>query len=166
MANGFPNKWAILFGCKGYQKEELATLDYPINDVTEFRDALHEYLEFPKDHFLEFGDGLHHEPELSTFWDQLAVFLEQPIGADDLLFFYFTGHGFRHEDDDYLLPQKASLKDPKNTGIAVKAVLEELLKSKCKNIVMFLDACRNPMKGAKGEKGEKGGRGSATKAQP
>jgi len=146
MASEFANKWAILFGCKGYENKNLATLDYPINDVVEFRRALQEYLEFREDHFLEFGDGLQYAPELSTFWDRLGAFLKNnQIAADDLLFFYFTGHGFRLEEEDYLLPQKASLNDPENTGIAVEKVIKRLLGSKCKNIVMFLDACRNPM---------------------
>jgi hypothetical protein len=153
MPNEFPNKWAILFACKDYELKDLATLEYPIADVVEFKKALHDYLEFPEDHFLTFGEGLQHPPEYSTFWDKLGNFLNtHPVKEDDLLLFYFTGHGFR-EDKDYLLPQRASLNNPRKTGIAVEDVIAELLRSKCKNIVMFLDACRSPMRGAKGAKG-------------
>jgi hypothetical protein len=117
--------------------------------VVQFRKTLHEYLEFPEDHFLELGESLQHAPEFTTFWDQLGVFLGKPIGTNDLLFFYFTGHGFRHDQKtDYLLPRDASLNNLKRTGIAVEDVVEDLVESKCKNIVMFLDACRNPVKRA------------------
>jgi hypothetical protein len=130
-----------------------------ITDVIGFRKALRQYLEFPGDHFLEFGDELQHPPELYAFWERLTPFLTQnKIGRDDLLFFYFTGHGFRLEDQDYLLPQKASLNDPENTGIHVEGVIKRLLGTKCKNIVMLLDACRSPM-GTKAP----GGKGSANK---
>lgn len=156
MATEFADKWAILFGCKEYENKDLATLDYPINDVRDLAQVLHQQLEFPQDHFLDFGEGLTYVPEYSTFWDQLGTFLKQkPIGEQDLLLFYFTGHGFR-QGRDYLLPQKASLNNLKRTGIAVDDVVEELVSgSSCKNIVMLLDACRNPPKGAKGE-GTKG----------
>jgi hypothetical protein len=139
MTTAFPQKWAILFGATEYQR--LPPLRYCTNDIVEVGKVLREHLEFPEDHILEFGDGLSHPPTYTSFWDQLHQFLENPIGEDDLLLFYFSGHGFQ-DKRDYLLPVDSSLRTLSRTGIAVEDVIDDLKATHCKNVVSFIDACR------------------------
>src|SRR5207248_1520820 len=66
-----------------------------------------------------------------------------------LLVFYFSGHGMSHNGKDYLLPIKASPYALSETGIKVETLVEKLAATGCKNIVMFIDACREATDGAK-----------------
>jgi len=152
MAGDFPAKWAILFGVHDYNN--VKKLKYCTRDIVEIGKAFRKFLEFEDDHFLVFAGNseaiseedkvwkLRHAPEYAAFWTQLASFLnKQEIGENDLLFFYFSGHGFR-DKKEYLLPRDASLVDLQHTGIEVEGIIDRLSKTKCRNIVLFLDACR------------------------
>jgi hypothetical protein len=74
------------------------------------------------------------------------------VEEDDLLLFFFSGHGMIGKEDgkDYLLPIDATPFNLKNTAIRVEDIAAELKRTGCKNIVMLLDACREPVTGTKG----------------
>lgn len=142
----FPSKWAILIGPTVY--EHVKPLKYCTNDIVEVSKALKEYAQF--DHVLEFGTGLPLVPTRDCIFHELGSLRQSGnVGENDLLIFYFSGHGFR-DKKDYLLPVGASPHNLKQTGIAVEDLVEELSETHCKNIVMFLDACREDIDGGKG----------------
>ena len=153
MASSFPNKWAVLFGATKYQHVE--PLKFCTQDVIEIGRVLRSRLGFPSDHILEFGDGLSCEPEYSPFWRNLGRFLKKSgIAEDDLLVFYFSGHGFCDGDSkDYLMPVDASLDALSETGIGVDLLIGRLRETGCSTVVTIFDACRNVMSGAKGLSG-------------
>lgn len=145
----FPNKWAILIGPTEYQY--VKPLKYCAKDVTEVGQRLRDTLDFPATNILEFATGLQYKPERSAIYHQLGALLKSgQIKEDDLLLFYFSGHGIR-EKKDYLLPVDASPNNLKNTGIEVEDLVDQLTDTKCKNVVMFIDACREAVSGAKGQ---------------
>jgi hypothetical protein len=158
MTDAFRQKWAVLFGATQYKNVE--RLNYCTRDIVEFGKTLLEDFEFEKDHVLAFGDfeghetafqpELAHEPKLTIFWEKLAVALKGGrIAEDDLLLFYFSGHGVR-DPKDYLLPVDSTLNDLKHTAIEVEELVDQLTSTGCKNIVVFLDACREIVRGEKG----------------
>jgi len=149
MSAPFRQKWAILLGVTDYQ--HVQPLKHCVDDVVALRKALLEHLEFEGNHVLEFGVGLKHAPDFATFWHEAGGFVKSgSIREDDLLLFYFTGHGIQEKGKDYLLPRDASPNNLKQTGLAVEDVIDQLKQTKCKNIVMFLDACREAITGKKG----------------
>lgn len=148
MAGPFDDKWAILIGPTEYKK--VKPLRYCANDVTQVGATLRSALEFRDDHILEFGTGLKHKPEFTEVQDELGGLLKSGrIKENDLLLFYFSGHGI-NDRKDYLLPVDASPNNLKRTGIQVEDLVDQLVETRCKNVVMFIDACREAIDGARG----------------
>jgi len=144
----FPDKWAVLFGPKKYRY--VRPLDYSTEDVQEVGEALRERYGFQDDHILSFGEGLRFQPTRSEFYHEVGGLLKSGrIQPDHLLVFFFSGHGVR-DKKDYLLPVEASPNDLPNTSIEVEDIVNKLVGTKCKNVVMFIDACRESIPGQKG----------------
>jgi uncharacterized caspase-like protein len=64
--------------------------------------------------------------------------------------FYFAGHGYRHDNENYLAPMEINLNDIAYTGIALSEVLQIIddIQKNAKTMV-FLDACRNEIEGSR-----------------
>ena len=148
MADPFVNKWAILIGPTDYQY--VKKLKYCTNDIVDVGKTLRKILEFPNENILEFGTGLKLTPDRAKIYHELGGLLKSGrIKEDDLLVFYFSGHGIR-DKKDYLLPIDATPNNLKNTGIEVEDLVDQLTETRCKNVVMFIDACREAIGGQKG----------------
>jgi len=88
----------------------------------------------------------------------LRVNFEEPLLAPgDNLWFFFSGHGRREADRDYLMLMDSDPGDVEHTAIPVDYVTQKLHRSGADNVVLFLDACRN--------EGSKGGEGIREKHQ-
>lgn len=72
------------------------------------------------------------------------------VSSENNIWFFFSGHGMRSEGTDYLLPIDANPNDLEETAIAINFVTAQLSRTKARNIVLMLDACRDSMKGGKG----------------
>lgn len=137
---------AVLIGINDYKS--FAKLNFCRNDIVELAGLLRDPLGF--DSVLEFHENSDLKPDRTTIFTQLAELRSPKINPDDLLVFYFSGHGIIIGDQDYLLPIEASPKDAKNLGIKVDDLVGALQDTGCKRIAMFIDACREPITGARG----------------
>ncbi len=148
----FPRKRAILIGADKY--EHLRPLDYCGDDVRDVATEFRRSLQFKDEDILEFRVGASLAPKRQDILVKMAKFLSDGGGVhqDELLIFYFSGHGVIAPDDqkDYLLPIDASADDLCGTGMQVEHLVKQLTKTRCKNIVMFIDACREAVSGEKG----------------
>lgn len=139
----FREKWAILIGPTNYAY--VPKLEWCANDVVDVRKALINQLDFKDENILAFGDGLGREPTRDAIYNAFGQILnDAAIEPDDLLLFYFSGHGVK-SDKDYLLPIGATATRPEileATAMGVDYLIDMLEKTTCKNIVMFIDACR------------------------
>jgi hypothetical protein len=146
----FPRQWAILIGADQYQ--HVQKLNFCGKDVRDLALMFRESLEFRKADVLEFTSESPLKPERGTILHHLGEFLKGGIKPDELLVFYFSGHGMIDADskEDYLLPHDATLNALSETGISVNSLIKKLTSTGCKNVVMFIDACRETADGAKG----------------
>jgi formylglycine-generating enzyme required for sulfatase activity/uncharacterized caspase-like protein len=71
------------------------------------------------------------------------LFKEPFLGAGDNFWFFFSGHGIRHADRDYLMPCDGDPEDIENTAIEINFVTERLRRCGADNVVLVLDACRS-----------------------
>lgn len=110
--------------------------------------SFRESLKF--DSVFEFHEESPLKPRRDLIFKKLAELKALKIQPNDLLVFYFSGHGIILGSQDYLLPIEASLGAAKNLGIKVDDLVEALQDTGCKNIAMFIDACREMATGAKG----------------
>lgn len=71
--------------------------------------------------------------------------------APDILFVFFSGHGFRSEDNrkDYLIPQDGLFADLECNSIALDQILTLVSEYRAKSVVLVIDACRNVARGEK-----------------
>lgn len=72
---------------------------------------------------------------------------EQPfMEAEDNFWFFFSGHGIKYADHDYLMPSDGDPDDVENTAISINYLTECLRRCGSDNIVLILDACRHQHK--------------------
>lgn len=136
--------WAISIGINKY--EFLQPLNYAKRDAQLMQEFLSKEAGFEKVFF--FSDDSPDIGSKSTrpYRANLLRVLrfEKPImGNGDNFWFFFSGHGMRHEGRDYLMPSDGDPGDIENTAIPISYVTERLRRCGADNVVLILDACRN-----------------------
>lgn len=82
-------------------------------------------------------------PSRANLLRMLRQLVHHPqLEAADNLWFFFSGHGIRHEDRDYLMPMDGDPEDVENTAIALPFITDSLRRCGTQNVVLILDACR------------------------
>lgn len=104
--------WALVVGINKYQK--LRSLSYAVRDAELMRDFLAGEAQF--DQVFYFTDDSKTitapddseqstQPTYTNLTSFLYDFFEYPsLGDGDNFWFFFSGHGIRHEGKDYLIP--------------------------------------------------------------
>lgn len=143
--------WAITIGINKYNN--LQSLQFAKRDAELVREFFQKEIEFEKIyHFTDdsppirqdHGPDLESRPTFATLRRFLRVRFEQEfLRTGDNLWFFFAGHGVRHEDRDYLMPCDADPGDVESTAIPLNYVTERLRRSGADNVILFVDACRS-----------------------
>ncbi|BAZ67886.1 hypothetical protein NIES4106_26430 [Fischerella sp. NIES-4106] len=138
--------WAITIGVNQY--EYLQPLNYAKRDAQLMQEFLRQ--EAGCERIFFFSDdspdinGKSTRPNRTNLLRLLRQLFETPfMGAGDNLWFFFSGHGIRHTDRDYLMPCDGDPEDIENTAISINFVTERLRRCGADNVVMILDACRS-----------------------
>ena len=159
--------WAIAIGINEY--ENLPTLKYAVRDAELMKDWFEKEAKFEKvylfsDNSPPIEDGSRpykSQPNRDTLLRFFRTRFNRPfLEPGDNLWFFFSGHGMRHADRDYLMPSGV---DPhpeaiENSAIALSDITERLRRCGADNVVLLLDACRD-------ETGSRGGGVGAEKQQ-
>ncbi|MBD2204918.1 GUN4 domain-containing protein [Calothrix sp. FACHB-1219] len=141
--------WALVIGINDYKF--LQPLKYARRDAKLMQNLLHNDIGFERV-FLFADDSPHpHRPNLLQFIQKL--FAHPFLEPEDNFWFFFSGHGMIHAQQDYLMLADGHPDDIANTGISLQYLTECFRNSGCENIVMILDACRQqqPNHGGFGE---------------
>ncbi|NEP61763.1 MAG: SUMF1/EgtB/PvdO family nonheme iron enzyme [Symploca sp. SIO2G7] len=143
--------WALVIGINDYHR--LRSLKYAERDALLVRDFFSQEAEFEKifyysDNSPEFTDSDGFSQNTKPTYTNLRYFLldffEKPrLKSGDNFWFFFSGHGIRHQDRDYLMPCDAHPRDVEATAIPVNYITERLRRCGADNVVLLLDACRN-----------------------
>jgi uncharacterized caspase-like protein len=146
--------WAITIGINKYDR--LQPLNYAKRDAQLMHDFLVNEASFEKVYF--FSDdspdvaGKSTRPNRANLRGVLRELFRNPfMDAGDNFWFFFSGHGIRHNNRDYLMPCDGDAEDIEETAIPINFVTEQLRQCGADNIVLILDACRNlAQKGGEG----------------
>ena len=146
---------AIVIGINHYRN--LQRLNYAKQDSEAIRDYVRGGLGCqPLYHFSDdsppipqdYGADINSHPTFATLRRFLRVRFDRPfLKPGDNLWFFFAGHGVRHQDRDYLMPIDADPGDVTATAISLHYVTERLQRSGADNVIMLLDACRSGVGG-------------------
>ena len=156
--------WAIAIGINQY--DYLQPLNYAKRDALLIQEFLSNEAGFERIFF--FSDdspelaGKSTRPTRTNLLRVLRQLFENPfMGVGDNFWFFFSGHGIRYADRDYLMPCDGDPEDIENTAISINFVTERLRRCGADNVVLILDACRNEGK----KTGEGIGRQTAQEAR-
>ncbi|QLE58405.1 SUMF1/EgtB/PvdO family nonheme iron enzyme [Nostoc sp. TCL26-01] len=138
--------WAIAIGINQY--DLLQPLNYAKRDAQLMQQFLGNEAGFEKVFY--FSDdspdvaGKSTRPTRTNLLRILRQLFNNPfMGAGDNFWFFFSGHGIRHANRDYLMPCDGDPEDIENTAIPINFVTERLRRCGADNVVLILDACRN-----------------------
>lgn len=139
---------ALVIGVSEY--ERVPTLKYADKDAQDVAEAL-RLVGFEDENLtvLHGGDP-DAQPHRSAVFHHLARIKSLTLEPDDVVLFYFSGHGMMSDDVDYLLPIEASDLALEDTAVSVDDVVRRLHQTGSRQVVMFIDACRNEMPTGKG----------------
>ncbi len=132
---------AIIISIENYfpkQRNQIPPVKYANNDAEKFKEMLLNKLSIDeKDIIL-----LKNDKAIKTEIEDVIKYQMFSITEDDRLIFYYVGHGFHDGMTNYISTYDMSKTDMSNTAISLrKLLLDPLKKSKCKNALIFIDAC-------------------------
>lgn len=143
--------WAIAIGINQYHN--LQPLHFAKDDAEQIRQFFLSTAGFEQVYLFsddspaiaqDYGPPIASQPTYATLRRFLRVRFEQPfLKSGDNFWFFFAGHGIRHEDRDYLMPLDADPGDIDDTAIPLSYVAERLSRCGADNVVLLIDACRS-----------------------
>ncbi|WP_413175445.1 caspase family protein [Anabaena azotica] len=141
-----PKNWAIAIGINRY--EFLQPLNYAKRDAEVMQQFFANEAGFNRVLFFSDDspdiDGKSTRPSLTNLLRIFRQMFETPfMTAGDNFWFFFSGHGIRYADRDYLMPCDGDPGDVEKTAIAISYISERLRRCGADNVVLILDACRN-----------------------
>lgn len=151
--------WAFVIGINKYDR--LRWLNYAERDAELMRDFFKKEAEFEEVFYFSDkspeitapdGSTQSTQPTFANLWSFLHDFFEESfMEAGDNFWFYFSGHGIREGQRDYLIPSDGNTRAVQRTAILVSEVTGRLRQCGADNVILLLDACRN--EGAKADFG-------------
>lgn len=150
--------WALIIGINKYQR--LRSLEYAERDAQLMQEYCQQqkferifyFSDTSPDIPTPYGSSQETRPTIGNLRSFLTDFFARPaLEPGDNFWFFFSGHGVRYQDRDYLMPCDGNPRAVEHTGIPVNYITERLRRCGADNVVLFLDACRS--------QGEKSGLG-------
>lgn len=148
-----PSKWALLVGINNYENENLSDLQFAAKDVQAVADELRKSAGFAPEKVKVMTTDLNKASMLYPSADNVIAQLQllaDNVEPNDLLVFYFSGHGFQYEKGHFLATANANpfnLTTLRKTAISLDDLNEQLALIRARQSVFVLDACRNdPLK--------------------
>jgi uncharacterized caspase-like protein len=141
--------WALVIGINHY--DFLQPLKYAKRDAQLIQKLLCNQAGFERVFLFADDspdiDGKSTRPARANLLPYLQQLFAQPfIAEEDNFWFFFSGHGMRYADHDYLMLADGDPDDVANTGISVSYLIECFRRCGSDKIVMILDACRHQQK--------------------
>ncbi len=122
------------------QQDAAKVYDYLVDDANF--DPVYYFSDTSIDTVLDAGVTVPTQPTLEHLRRFLQVRFAAPfLKSEDMLWFFFRGHGLHYGNRDYLLPCDANPDDPESTAIALDELVTCLKRSGTNNIFLILDAC-------------------------
>jgi len=146
----FGHRWAAMAGVNVYQDRDISDLTCCVNDVQ----AIHCLLTDPAHGGYQARLLLDITPDtLPTRNNVLAELnnVARAAGEEDLLLFYFSGHGAIEAGEAYLIPRDARLTNLGDTAIPLSRVKDIMAGSAARAKVIILDACHSGARIGKAE---------------
>ncbi|CAF1315101.1 unnamed protein product [Adineta steineri] len=137
---GYKRKIGLVIGINQYPRD---SLQYCINDATDLTNTLQS---------IGFQITLGKDCDLIKFRNIIDTFIKT-IERDDLVLFYYAGHGKQNEDENYLLPSDYNYDYSGherdyivNNGVNVKYIMNKIEDKICRITIYLFDCCRSKIR--------------------
>jgi hypothetical protein len=138
---------ALLIGVSRFDDPKLAKLNSPQSDVEAFASVLKDQ---SRGAFQSVTVSV--DQDLLTIRDQLSALLDGR-SADDMVLFYYSGHGIVAKGQRlYLATGQSSFDKPQSRSLATSEIRDMMEQSRAGRLVVILDCCHSGVfaEGAKG----------------
>jgi hypothetical protein len=139
---GAGNRWAVLVGVNEY--EDIANygrLQVCIKDAQAIQQQLIDG-GFEPSRIRQLCDGMLEPPSRDNILVTLKA-IADATDPDDLLLFYYSGHGDQDGDESYLVARNGRRLVLKDTAVSVSRVKEIMEQAPARAKVLILDACHS-----------------------
>jgi len=129
-------KYALIIGVNDYNENYASKLKNCINDANSISTIL-EKMGFEVTTLLD--------PSRNEIKDETRNIGSLNLGKDDVVLFYFSGHGSEKNGKNYLMPSDIATNDPRDykfDAISTNWVQERLEETRAQTKIIILDACR------------------------
>lgn len=135
----FKKNIAIIISLEEYAPlNNITDVKYAYNDAIKFKNLLINSMNIKEDEILMFTN----ETAFKSTLEYSLKSLFHSLTENDRLIFYYAGHGFHDGISNYLSTYDLHKSDIVGTSISLdKLLINPLKKSKCKNALIFIDAC-------------------------
>ena len=140
------NYWAITIGINQYR--HLQPLMHAQNDARAIHRFLTQSADITPNHCILLSDLTTSVGDQAVYPDKPAIAqwistITQQVGADDVLWVFFSGYGVQSDGADYLLPIDGEPDDIKGTGIAIADLIDTLAQLPTDKTLLILDMNRS-----------------------
>ena len=140
---GQGNRWAVLVGVNTYEdKGNYGQLHVCVGDVTTIRDRLIAG-GFDGDRIRLLTDDTPNDPPTRAKIINALQVVANTTKPDDLLLFYYSGHGDELAGESYLVSRDGHHASLADTGVPVSRIEEIMRNAKARAKVIILDACHS-----------------------
>lgn len=145
-------RWAIVVGINDYNDIAVTDLSKAQNDAKVMGQILEEQGEFEK--VFVMTDDLDAKDPLYPTRINIEEKLDSVLsfaGPDDLIVFFFSGHGISDSDGNaYILPVDTIMDKALYTSVSINNLIQKISHKKIKKSLLMLDACRDVLLTSKG----------------
>lgn len=135
---------ALLVGINSYLESN--KLSYCVQDATSLQEVLFnsDYGMNEKENIKLMVDGSDelNKPIRNNILNNVGS-LSKNAQIDDVLLFFFAGHGMDIDGEGFILPSDFRQETGAQGGISIREIREELTRAKAKFKLIFLDACHS-----------------------
>lgn len=141
-------RYALIVGVDKYEDSSVTALTGAANDAKLLTETLIAYAGFPAENItlLSSDQPAERQPTRGNILRRLSN-LKNVVPADGLLLISFAGHGIERNGRAFLLPSDAQINGDmdllEQTTVSVKDAHEQIKRTGVKQVLIFLDACRN-----------------------
>jgi hypothetical protein len=132
--------YALIFAVENYLEDKIGRVSYAENDANAITEAL-----------LGLGyDEANIQLTVNTAATMVSIRyaakqLARTAKLGDTVFFFFAGHGYTWQGQNYLMSYDTRRDDIENTAISLQELFNLFAKSECKQVMFFLDCCHSGM---------------------
>jgi tetratricopeptide (TPR) repeat protein len=142
-----PNRWAVIVGVDQYVNTQIAPLKGAVNDAKGIAAALETYADFPHDHIILLTTDQAEKPTKTAIFKALQKIRDRERPSrDDLLTFFFAGHGVERYGSRFLLAYDTNVDseaDLKSSSLPAQQLMNEIETMNVRHRLVMIDACRN-----------------------